>query len=175
MSAFPWESGTLYIAVDPAQLRSGFAYSGFNSKGERVRGVLRVDDIRYASEVESRFVIIASGLDFSKVVLAIEYPKWNAGASQTVRGAANVYIRLFKSIFPRIMEVRKIDPNEWQKSFNYRGRPTGQTTKDYSFWLATQAYGWWEVMTSDEADAAMLLEYARITPPTPRKKPVKKK
>ncbi|MEQ1761591.1 MAG: hypothetical protein ABL984_00465 [Pyrinomonadaceae bacterium] len=171
---FPWEVDVLYLAVDPAQLKSAFAYSGIDSEGNRKRGVFRVDDIRYASTVEARLVEISEGLVFSKIVLLVEYPKWNAGAAQTVRAAANVWVRLVRDLFPRKVEVRKIDPNEWQKTFSYRGRAEGTSTKDYSLWLARKAYGW-EVETSDEADAAMILEHGRTTPPTPRKKSVRKK
>lgn len=174
MKAFPWEEGTFYLAVDPAQLKSAFAYSGYDLEGHRIRGVFHVDDIRYASLVEARLSKIADTFAFSKIVLLVEYPKWNAGAAATVRGAANVWIRLVRDLFPRLVEVRKIDPNEWQSTFHYRARGDGLSTKEYSLWLAKTAYGW-DVSTADEADAAMILEHGRTTPPTPRKKPGRKK
>lgn len=174
MKAYPWEVGAIYVAVDPAQKKSAFAWSGYDSDGNRRRGLFHVNDIRYASTVESRFSEIADVLVYSKIVLLVEYPKWNAGAAQSVRAAANVWIRLFKDLFPRKVEVRKVDPNEWQATFSYRARAEGQSTKDYSLWLSTKAYGW-TVETEDEADAAMILEHGRTIPPTPRKKSARKK
>lgn len=176
MKPFPWEEGVVYIAVDPAQKKSAFAWSLVAPDGKREKGVFRVDDISWAQIVRDRLRQIVDPSQYPKrrIVLLVEYPKWNAGAAQSVRAAANVWVRLFKDLFPRKVEVRKVDPNEWQATFSYRGRAKGQSTKDYSLWLSTKAYGW-TVETEDEADAAMILEHGRTTPPTARKKPVRKK
>lgn len=171
---FPWEEGVLLIAVDPAQKKSAFAYRGRGRLSrEVVSGVFHVDDIRYANLVEEQLSKIAEEVDFSKVVLGVEFPCWNAGAAGTVRAAAHVWIRLVKALFPRKVVVSKIDPNTWQGEFRYRDRPSIFSTKTYSVWIATKAYGW-EIDTEDEADAAMILEYLRTHFPAPPKKKSKK-
>lgn len=168
MTSYPWEKDVLLLTCDPASLRSAFAYSGFDAGGARVRGVFRVDDLRHASLVEENLRLLSSTCVFSKVVFVVEYPTWNAGASPVVRAAANVWIRLVKSFFPRKVEVRKVDPNVWQKTFDFRGRPSPQSTKDYSLFLALSVYKW-GVETTDEADAALILEHSRAIPPAPKK------
>jgi len=167
---YPWEENVLVIAVDPAQIRSGFAYRGRAADGLVVSGVFHVDDIRFANVVEDRLREIAEEVVFSKVILGVEFPCWNAGAAGTVRAAAHVWIRLVKALFPRKVRVSTIDPNRWQKEYNYRDRPSTWSTKEYSRWLAEKAYGW-RVETDDEADAVMILEYLRthFPPPPPKK------
>lgn len=166
---YPWEEGILYVGVDPAQLKSAFSAQGFDRNQSRVRECFHIDDIRFAAWVGEWIIAFETKIEFKKVVLLVEYPTWNAGAAATVRAAANVWIRFFKDLYPRKVEVRKVDPNVWQKTFSYRDRPENLSTKEYSLWLSKKVYEW-AVETEDEADAAMILEHGRLTPPKTRKK-----
>lgn len=163
-AGFAWERGVLYIAIDGAQLKSALAYQGFLPSGDRVRGVIRCDDIRHIATTEATLKGIAESLVFRRVVLAVEYPMWNTRSAPTVRAAANAWIRAIKSTFPRKVEVRRVDPNEWQNTFQFRRRSPDVSTKEYALWLATKVYGW-AVETGDEADAALILEDARTFAP----------
>lgn len=164
---FPWERDTLYIAVDPAPRQSGVALSGYDAGGYRYRALFHVGDLVEAGLADERIRSVATHVTFTRVVLLVEYPRWNVGAAQSVRVAANMWVRLIKAIFPRRVDVRRVDPNEWQSTFDFRRRASSQSTKDYSIWLATRAYGWTPV-TADEADAALILEHGRVTPPAAR-------
>ena len=79
--------------------------------------------------------------------------------------------------FGKLMPTPKQGPEDFnaaQMAIIYRvaaERLTG--LKKGSDWgSAPKDFG---VETEDEADAAMILEHGRTTPPTPRKKPVRKK
>lgn len=170
MSFYAWEDGVLLIAVDPAQKVSAVAWRGRSKDtGRAVQGTKLVADILDSSQIDKVIRSASQGLDFQKVWIAVEYPKWNAGASQTVRAAANTYVRLLRRIFPRA-EVVKVSPEVWQGFFQFKNRPPTQSTKDFSLWLATKAYGWAVGAEHDRADAALILEWLRANPPAPKPK-----
>lgn len=165
MKPAPWELDILYVSVDPAQRTSAFAYQGYDEEGRRHRGAFHISDIRFAAIAQDHLEALPTFLKFKQIVVAVEYPTWNAGASQVVRGAANTFIRLIKDIYAgRKVVVKKVDPNEWQRTFCYKDRSKKQTTKEYSLFLALKIYDW-KVTTHDEADAAMILEHIRYIPP----------
>ena len=172
MSLYPWEEGALTLAIDPAQLVTAIAWMGRSPDGGIVRGVTSIGDILEAGKITRLLESLGDTVKFDRVVLGVEYPRWNAGASQTVRSAANTYIRLVKKVYPKV-RVRKIDPNEWQALFGFRARAKGVSTKDHSMWIATRAYGWKIDGIHDRADAALILEYLRQNHPKPQ--PKKKK
>jgi hypothetical protein len=160
-SFYPWEDGVLLIAVDPASLCSAIAWRGKGKDGGVIRGVTSISDIIQIGKIDELLRSLDQVIDFDRVVLGVEYPRWNAGAAQTVRSAANTFIRLVKGIFPRKVQVSKIDPNEWQALFGFRSRAKGITTKDYSRWVSETAYRWEIGKDHDKADATLILEYLR--------------
>jgi hypothetical protein len=160
---YPWELDVLTIGIDAAQRSAAVAWIGRTAEGEIVRGVESIGDIVEAQRIEHRFEALAQTLSFRRVVVAVEYPRWNAGAAQTVRAAANAYVRLARRAFPRRASVRRIDPNEWQAAYSFRSRGAGVDSKQYSTFVARTAYGW-DVRNDHEADAALILEYARANP-----------
>lgn len=176
--AYPWENGVLQIAIDGAQKVSAVAWAGVDKKtGNAIRGSFRSPDILDAAEVEAKLQAVAAKCSYTSVRAAVEYPRWNAGASQTVRAAANAYVRLLRRVFPGVV-IEKVDPNVWQGKFGYRNRSAKQSTKEFSIFLAEQAYGWRVDGDHDRADAAMILEWLRQTPPAqpkPKKKKVSRK
>lgn len=174
MKAFPWEVGVLMVAVDPAQLRSAVALRGQAPDGSVQKVLLRADDIADIRDVVAQIEAFAKGVAFDRVFAVVEYPTWGGHGTHAVRAAANAYIRQLKAAYPRKLTVAKVDPNDWQKQFCHRARPGSQTTKDYSLWLATKAYGW-APETADEADAALILEYGRTLAQLSQKPKTRKK
>lgn len=174
-TSFPWEQGVLYIAIDPAQRVSAVAWRGTSKESGRIScGTAMTPDILDAHEVEKLLRRIGDDFLWDRVVLGVEYPTWNVGASQTVRAAANSYIRLVRRVFPKV-DVVRVDPNKWQATFSFKNRKAGQSTKDFSLWVATTVYGWAVGGEHDRADAALILEHVRANPPAPKPKKVKKK
>lgn len=164
---------TLLLGIDGTQKVTGIAWLGVSRlTGRAVVGTEQIDDILDSKEAEELFRDLSEELVFSKVWVAVEYPRWNAGASQVVRAAANSYVRLIKRVFPKA-EVVKIDPNKWQGFFSFKARPQGLTTKDYSLWLADKAYGWPVGKSHDRADASLLVEYLKANPPPEKPKRTK--
>lgn len=175
MVTYPWEEGVLFIGFDPAQRVSAVAWRGRSKEsGKVVQGSRLTPDILDALQVERTLRAVGEEIDHQKVWVAIEYPRWNAGASQTVRAAANTYVRLIRRVFPRA-EIVKVDPNQWQGFFDFKNRPPGQSTKEFSVWVATRAYGWSISEEHDRADAALILEWLRANPPARKAKPRPKK
>jgi hypothetical protein len=158
MSAYPWEKGILVIAIDPAQIRSAVAMSGISAEGRRRTALMSASHITKVRALEPRIREFASACEFDRVSIAVEYPSWGGHGTAVVRAAANAYLEFMRDIFtgPR---VQKVGPQEWQAMYDYRKRPSTQTTKEFSYWLAL-AYGW-SPKTHDEADAALILEFAR--------------
>lgn len=148
----------MYIAIDPAQKVSGVAYSGIDAQGERVTGTASINDILDAGEICELLGRLKADCVFETVTVGVEYPFWNAGAAQTVRAAANTFIRLVRRVFDKPLVVR-IDPNQWQNFFQYRARGP-QSTKSFSLTLVNTVYGW-NLENHNEADAALILEYLR--------------
>lgn len=175
---FPWEEGVLLFAVDPAQRVSAVAWKGVSKEtGRNTSGTRRVGDILDAHEMEAVVRQVSEKVIYTRVWLAIEYPTWNAGASPVVRAAANAWIRLFRRLFPSgTLEVVRVDPNKWQGALGFKSRAAGVSTKDHSIWLCQKVYGWAVEGDSDRADAALILEWLRTSPPQPKvKKPRKKR
>lgn len=174
---FPWEVGVLILSIDPATKVSALAWRGQNKEGKIVCGSCQVEDILDSDKIEVKLRQIAGAFIYEKVWVAVEYPGWNAGASQTVRATANIYVRLVRRVFPKV-EVVKVDPKVWQGHYDFKNRMPGQTTKEFSLWVCQNAYGWAVEGQHDRADAALILEWLRVNPPAPKpktKKPTKKK
>lgn len=174
MRTFPWEKGVLILAVDPAQLVTGLAWSTADAEGRPLQGTASFGDILESADMEKHLRRLVEASVHERVWVAVEYPRWNAGASQVVRAAANTYVRLLRRVFGSKLEVVKVDPNVWQRAFSFSGRRAGQTTKEYSLFTAERVYGWVCEGIADRADAALILEWLRANP-IPPKAPKSKK
>lgn len=171
----PWNNGVLLVAIDPAQLVTGIAWSGQDAEGKPLEGTRRFGDILDAAQLGKLLEALKTSCAFTSVRVAVEYPKWNAGASPVVRAAANTYIRLVRSVFGSKVDVVRVDPNEWHRLFGFKDRAASQTTKDFSLHLAERVYGWVCEGQHDRADAALILEWLKCNPVQPRTSAVKRK
>jgi hypothetical protein len=169
---YPWERDWIYIAVDPAQWKSAIVFSGYNAAGTKEQGSFTTEGLMHAAPTIQAIKEAVAGLEHRKIILSIEYPKWNAGSAQSVRAAANAWIQAIKETFPRRVTIMKIDPNTWQSTFSFRDRPSG-TTKEWSMKICP-LYGH-KPKTHDEADAWLIFEHARMQPifKAPKKKVAK--
>jgi Holliday junction resolvasome RuvABC endonuclease subunit len=166
---FPWEVGVMYIGIDPSTKATGVAVRGASKETGKIEQFsYSVKDILDSNKVVDFLEYVSQIIEFDRVVLAIEYPCWNAGAAQTIRASANTYIRLVRRMWSNAI-VEKIDPNTWQGFFSFRGRGSA-STKDFSMKLTKLVYCWPTVSTHDESDAALILEYVRHRPLPEKKK-----
>lgn len=173
---YPHEAGVLFVAIDPAQRRSGVAIRGRLPGGGLFKVTACVDNIMSAKVCCLSLLDDAREVEFDRAVVAVEYPKGSFHGSSSVRAAANQYIPMVKKLLKehgaKKVEVRKIDPKTWQSTFEFSKRPREWTTKQFAMDAAINRFGW-KPKSEDEADAALILEHARLTPMAERKKRVK--
>lgn len=152
---------TLLIGIDPAQKRSAVSYRGTSRKTKKVtKGVKAIVDILDSSDIESLLHVLNDHYICDRVCVAVEYPKGNFGSSQTVRAAANTYIRLVKRVWKKA-EFTKVEPKTWQHQFGFKDRGK-MTTKEFSLFICEKAYNWDLDGDHDKADAVLILEWLKI-------------
>ncbi|GEM_PF-4324165 len=100
----------LVVGVDPAMAASGFAFRG--KDGGIHFG--RLDGIENLSSGNALKVAAKhSPGDKAPVYLLIEYPTWKGHGAETIRAAANAWIRAFRAAFPRRVRLMKLTPQTW--------------------------------------------------------------
>lgn len=121
-------SALVFVGIDPALRASGYAHAP--NRGPIVHG--RVDGVENVAAA-ARAIVSAypPGTRFS---VAVEYPTWKGHGTESVRGAANAWIRAIREAAGSRAVLHKVSPPTWMGAMGFTVRPPRTPADLYVPW-----------------------------------------